>query len=72
MFTRFAHVPASLLALTLGRLLLVPVIIVSFDVVPLVTTAALAIFIAADLYDGVLARQLDADDTARRTLDTLV
>jgi phosphatidylglycerophosphate synthase len=72
MLTRFAHVPRALLAITLGRLFFVPIIIVSFDAVPAVTTAALAIFIAADLYDGVLARRLEADDTARRTLDTIV
>ena len=74
MFARFRHVPRSLLVLTSWdrTALFVPIIIVSFDRAPLVTTLALAIFIAADLYDGVLARELDADDTAQRTLDTAV
>lgn len=69
---KFRHLPARLLALTLGRLLLLPVIILSFDTVPAMTAAALTVFIAADLYDGIAARQLDADDVARRVLDTLV
>jgi phosphatidylglycerophosphate synthase len=72
MFSRVANIPRSLLVLTLGRLLLMPLIIGSFDHLPAVTTAALALFIAADLYDGVAARRLRADGTARRTLDTLV
>jgi phosphatidylglycerophosphate synthase len=61
-----------LLAWTLGRLGLVPIIIVSFGVSPALTAAALAMFIVADLYDGVLARQLDADGPSRRILDSLV
>lgn len=66
------RMPRSLLAITVGRLALVPVIVLSFDEQPAVTTATLAIFIAVDLYDGVLARHHGADDTARRTLDTAV
>jgi phosphatidylglycerophosphate synthase len=72
MLTAFRKIPRVLLAITLGRLALVPVMIVSFDVTPAITISALAVFIAIDLYDGVLARRLDADDTARRTLDTVV
>jgi phosphatidylglycerophosphate synthase len=72
MLKPLSRMPRSLLALTIGRLALVPIIIASFDRQPAVTTAVLAIFITADLYDGVLARRLDADDTTRRTLDTVV
>lgn len=72
MLTAFTKIPGVLLAVTLGRLALVPVMIVSFDVTPAITTLALAVFVAVDLYDGVLARKHDADGTARRTLDTVV
>jgi phosphatidylglycerophosphate synthase len=66
------EVPRMLLLVTLGRFLFIPVVILSFDDSPLITAAALAVFIAADLYDGVLARKLGADDPARRVLDSLV
>lgn len=71
-FTFFSGVPASLLTLTLGRLLFVPLIILSFDRVPLVTAVALGVFVLIDLYDGVLARRQHADDPPRRVLDTVV
>jgi len=68
----FRGIPASLLTLTLGRLFFVPVIILSFDRAPAVTAGALVAFILLDLYDGVLARQQNADDPPRRVLDTVV
>jgi phosphatidylglycerophosphate synthase len=64
------RVPPVLLAWTLGRLAFVPIIIVSLGVSPLLTAVTLVTFVAADLYDGVLARQLGADDPSRRLLDT--
>lgn len=67
-----SRTPSVLLAWTLGRLALVPIIIVSFGVSPILTATALTAFVLADLYDGVLARQLGADDPARRILDSLV
>lgn len=64
--------PPVLLAWTLGRLGLVPIVISAFVISPQMTAVALLAFIAADLYDGVLARELEADDTSRRVLDSLV
>jgi phosphatidylglycerophosphate synthase len=67
-----ASVETGLTALTVGRLLFVPVIIASFTVSALVTTLALVLFIAADVYDGVVARRLNADGPGRRALDSIV
>lgn len=64
--------PTVLLAWTVGRLGLIPVIILSYGVSPLLTAIALTAFVAADLYDGVLARQLEADTPSRRILDSIV
>lgn len=69
---RMAAIPRELIALTLGRLLLIPLIIVSLNVLPAVTFSALVIFVLLDLYDGVAARRLGADDVARRVLDSAV
>jgi phosphatidylglycerophosphate synthase len=66
------EVPGRLLMLTLGRLVFVPAIIVALSISPLLTLALLAAFIGMDLYDGVLARELGADDPARRALDSVV
>lgn len=63
---------ASLTALTLGRLVFVPVIIASFTVSAALTTVALLLFIAADVFDGVVARRHEADGPARRALDSIV
>jgi phosphatidylglycerophosphate synthase len=68
----FKGIPRVLLILTFGRLLFIPIVIVSLVSSPLVTAVALSLFIAADLYDGVAARQLGADDPERRVLDSLV
>ncbi len=61
-----------LLATTVGRLLLVPILIAAFMKQPIITMAALALFIVTDIYDGVLARTYRADDTSRRALDSMV
>lgn len=59
-------------ALTLGRLSLVPVIILSFMQIPAVTTGAIALFVVADIFDGVLARNQSVDGPSRRALDSTV
>jgi phosphatidylglycerophosphate synthase len=64
--------PPVLLAWTLGRLALIPIIVAAFALSPLLTAITLAGFVVADLYDGVLARQLHADDPSRRVLDSAV
>jgi phosphatidylglycerophosphate synthase len=67
-----ASVEATLTTLTVGRLIFVPIIIASFTVSAPLTTVALLLFIAADVYDGVVARRHDADGPARRALDSIV
>lgn len=62
----------TLTALTLARLSLVPVIIISFMKVPALTTAAIVLFVIADIFDGVFARSRDADGPSRRALDSTV
>lgn len=69
---RMASIQRKLLVLTLGRLLLVPLIIVSLGVEPVITFSALVVFILLDLYDGVAARHLGGDDVSRRVLDSAV
>jgi phosphatidylglycerophosphate synthase len=64
--------PAVLLAWTLGRLCLVPIVIAAFIISPFLCALTLAAFVAADLYDGVVARELEADDPTRRALDSIV
>jgi phosphatidylglycerophosphate synthase len=64
--------PPVLLAWTVGRLVLVPIVIAAFVVSPLLAAVTLTVFVIADLYDGVLARELDADGPSRRVLDSLV
>ena len=58
--------------LTLVRVALVPVFVLSFLAQPLVTTISLSLFILADIYDGVLARLYNADGPYRRALDSTV
>lgn len=67
-----ASVESGLKILTLGRLLFVPIIVASFLVSPPVTTAALLLFVIADIYDGRIARRLGADGPGRRALDSIV
>lgn len=69
---RDSKVDFKLAALTLARLSLVPVIILSFMQVPAVTTVAIALFVLADVFDGVLARNRSADGPGRRALDSTV
>jgi phosphatidylglycerophosphate synthase len=61
-----------LLGFTVGRLVLIPGVIASFLVSPAVTTVFLLLFVAADVYDGVLARRFEADGPSRRALDSIV
>lgn len=67
-----SQMPMLLFGITVGRLLLVPVIIVSFGAAQLVTIGTLTAFVIADLFDGVVARRYGADDPGRRTLDSLI
>jgi phosphatidylglycerophosphate synthase len=59
-------------AVTLARLSAIPVILLTFLAQPVITTAAIAIFVIADVYDGVLARRRRRDDAMRRALDSAV
>jgi phosphatidylglycerophosphate synthase len=61
-----------LLWFTISRLILVPPIIVTFMLEPIVTTVALGLFMITDLGDGVIARWLGADDFQRRAVDSVV
>jgi phosphatidylglycerophosphate synthase len=70
--TRFSRADAALVAFTLARLVLVPIMIMSFFVAPALMTAALGLFIFMDVYDGVLARRYDADGPTRRAVDSIV
>jgi phosphatidylglycerophosphate synthase len=65
-------VDGLLTAFTIARLAFIPFVIVTFMTAPAVTTVCLVAFMAADLYDGVLARRLDADGPRRRALDSIV
>jgi phosphatidylglycerophosphate synthase len=62
-----------LVAATASRLLLVPILIAAAmeDQVG-VTAIVLAVFMFADLADGVVARRLDVDDRLRRAADSVV
>ena len=57
---------------TVGRLLLIPLVVVTFATRPLVTAAALGLFIGLDVYDGVLGRRRGGDGPSRRALDSIV
>ena len=61
-----------LAAFTLGRLCLIPVIVLSFMTEPVVSSAAIVLFVLADVYDGVIARRYHADGPERRALDSIV
>jgi phosphatidylglycerophosphate synthase len=61
-----------LAAFTLGRLSLVPLIVLSFLETPALTVAAIALFVILDVFDGVLARRQAADGPGRRSLDSVV
>lgn len=69
-----ASVPQSRMmsVMTVGRLLLVPIMISTFMVKPAITTLVLLVFMFADLADGVVARHLGADDRFRRAADSIV
>ncbi len=67
-----AQVDFKLAAWTVARLSLVPVIVLSFMKVPVVATAAIVLFVVADIFDGLLARSRSADGPIRRGLDSVV
>jgi phosphatidylglycerophosphate synthase len=69
---RASSLDLTLAALTLARLSLVPVIIFSFMRVPALTTGAINLVVAAAVFDGVFARNRDADGPSRRALDSTV
>jgi phosphatidylglycerophosphate synthase len=73
---RIAHprraLSPTLALVTAMRLVLLPVLVTSFMVEPLVTTAALLLFVAADVADGVVARRLSADGFLRRATDSTI
>lgn len=58
-------------ALTLGRLLLIPLVIACLTSWPRFTALPLLAFILVDVYDGVLARKRGSDTPARRALDSI-
>lgn len=62
----------ALAAFTIMRLGLIPPVIATFMVRPTLTILFLSAFMVADLYDGVLARKLDADGPERRAADSVV
>ncbi len=68
----FAGADLRLAALTLARLSLVPVIVLSYMKSPVVTASAIVLFVVADVFDGVLARDRGADGPSRRALDSTV
>lgn len=59
-------------AITMARLGLAPIMVASFMTSPAITTMALAIFVLADVQDGVVARRRGSDGPARRALDSAV
>lgn len=61
-----------LMAFTVARLALVPLILVTFTRSPGLTSIVIALFVATDVYDGVLARRHGEDGPARRALDSAV
>lgn len=65
-------VDVALGALTLARLLFVPAIVLTFLNAPLLTGLAIAGFVLADIYDGILARRNGGDGPWRRALDSTV
>jgi phosphatidylglycerophosphate synthase len=65
-----SRVDRVLVGFTVGRLALVPLFTLTFLSSPAATAVALVAFIAADIYDGVLARRHDADGPFRRAVDS--
>lgn len=69
-FSADARVDWVAVSITLVRLGLVPIMMATFMVLPAVTTAALVMFVAADVHDGILARRRTSDGPGRRALDS--
>jgi len=61
-----------MLLFTVGRLVLIPLVVLSIPQDMLVSGLALGLFILADIYDGVLGRKRCADGPSRRALDSIV
>jgi phosphatidylglycerophosphate synthase len=60
------------MALTVGRIALIPVISLSFMASPVITAVSLVTFMFADLFDGVLARLTGDEGPWRRAADSVV
>ncbi len=61
----------SLASLTLGRLVLIPPVIIFIELhAHLAAVLSLSAFLVVDYYDGVLARRRGADGPTRRALDS--
>jgi phosphatidylglycerophosphate synthase len=61
-----------MVVLTIGRLVLIPFVILWLTSEPIACAAVLAVFICADIYDGVIGRQRGTDGPSRRALDSVV
>lgn len=59
-------------AMTIGRIALIPVIAISFMAAPAITSLSLALFMFADLFDGVVARRAGDDGPRRRAVDSTI
>jgi phosphatidylglycerophosphate synthase len=57
---------------TVGRLALIPLVLLWLSTAPLLSGLALLIFIVADIYDGVIGRRRGTDGASRRALDSIV
>ncbi len=69
---RHSKLDFALVAVTLARLSLVPIILLSFMRFPAITIWAIVLFVVFDIFDGVFARARNADGPQRRALDSAV
>lgn len=68
----FSSDSTQVVLFTLARLSLVPLILISFLKLPALTAAGIVLFVALDIFDGVFARDKNADGPGRRALDSAV
>jgi phosphatidylglycerophosphate synthase len=61
-----------LVLVTVGRFVLIPVVVITFAAQPVITAMALSLFVGLDIYDGILGRQRGGDGPSRRALDSIV
>ena len=61
-----------MVVVTIGRLVLIPLVILWLTSEPVACAAVLAVFISADIYDGVIGRRRGTDGPSRRGLDSIV